>query len=267
MKKVCLIRGEKNYIENKQYTYCKKKRRYKKGTSPQECIDKWSEIYEVNYFDFKAQIREIVLDNIESFNFDITLYNYHEFIDFLGDRDLDEDVLFYSQDDDDIIISDPVDVVIDDRTCFYEWLFYTVNLTNSETNIYIDNKYGVQSNHSLIYFNKEDLNILHDPFPDNSPIWHSNKKFKDINYNHFLYHMNLNEFKGNCRTDYYRTAKQYTINFIQPSSLSYIRNNIHNIKDPRSIIEETVECLDHLSVFHDNSYIQSLARVYEQLIK
>lgn len=112
--KVCHLRGEANYWEkplNVNRFFNEKKSHGLVFSNDHtlfvhKVINFWDKNLKIPYFEFRKNIRDIIINNIKSFNFfDKILYNNDECEEFILNNS--NNITFYQQDDDDIITSSP----------------------------------------------------------------------------------------------------------------------------------------------------------------
>ena len=98
--KVCHIRGEEDYwvTANHKYHYCRVR-----DESP--IVDTWNECCNINYYEFRYRVRNIIIDSIAKSNhFDKICVNNTTFYDFIEGVNDEQSILYYAQDDDDLYL-------------------------------------------------------------------------------------------------------------------------------------------------------------------
>ena len=249
MIRIALIRGEKDYISKKQYTYGRNDI-YRQGELP-DCINRWTDVYGVDYFEFRQRLRDRCLEKFKS-GWDYVFQNYEDFCRFLksGVHDLGDDVMFYSQDDDDLLVINLEHSILREQSTkestFFEWPFYTALLPHGSVKEFWPEDDITQSNHALLYFKKEDLHLFRNPgLGKLRPAYHGTDETNGVN--HLFYHLHWNEFKRSGKTKYCRLPRgKYSLNFLHLSSLSYIREP--DAEFGKDVIYKCLETLGRVKV-------------------
>lgn len=282
MKKICLIRGEKNYIINRKFTY--DKRSYLNSV-----IKKWSDIIEYDYWEFRQKLRDITISNVEKQNFDKIFYSYEDLYFHLMFEKQDEDILFFALDDDDIILTD-VFKDISYKTSnikVWDWLF--VHLPEGSYKQCKDEV--IQSNHCSLYIKKEDIEkyilvnkkifnypgrdhtfqvIIKDYYKQlislNNIKRFIRNKISKKNINHLFYHTGLDYLTKCTILPQFYTKEIKTINFLHVSSVT----NLVRLKDLDLIKYTVSESLNTLERFQKEYNIQNesifeIMNLYEHL--
>lgn len=282
MLKICLIRGEKNYLDKRKYTYSINK-------DFNHIIDKWSNALNYNYWDFRSKLRDITIDNIKSQNFDLIFYNYEDFYYYIMFNNIEDDILFYGQDDDDLIISENLgenwDNVLYNQSYLFVWDWLFANLP--ERSFRREKDTVIQSNHCFLFIKKEDiktyLNIKDDIFRYHGLSSLFNKDFlynftsvkKSLNYltnklqnrnpYHLYYHMGIDRLSKTTKIFQHYTKDLYSINFNHISSITNLRE-IEDFGLLKFTVNECINSIDYLISEYNikTSSIYDIRYLYEQ---
>tara|TARA_Y100000361_G_C11160876_1_gene347226 strand:+ start:770 stop:1549 length:780 start_codon:yes stop_codon:yes gene_type:complete len=101
--KICHIRGRENYW--KDLLLVEKDFSHQVYGTVLPKIKTWNETFNINYKDFRYQLRKIVLNNIKQSNiFDIICNNDEEFYHLLNSLPRYKNIVIYQQDDDDLFL-------------------------------------------------------------------------------------------------------------------------------------------------------------------
>jgi len=155
-------------------------------------ITYWDRNLNISYFRFRKLIRDIVIKNIKSFNyFDYILYNNDECKDFLKNNL--NNIVFYQQDDDDIITSLPQHLVPGINIFKFAQLSpkpYGKFLQKFKYDLreeyyvrphysrYLHRRHGLDTNHIIINNSNNTIDLIKEKIWQKSHIWYDRTFFK-----------------------------------------------------------------------------------------
>ena len=116
MKKICHIRGRKDYAKDEDYnlkgnhmTISILYDQHDLTSDNNNILRHWERALNYNYFHFRRQMRNICIDNIKKTNiFDEICESDEEFLQYIETLSNNENILYYAQDDDDIFIGNAI---------------------------------------------------------------------------------------------------------------------------------------------------------------
>lgn len=279
MLKICLIRGEKDYLSKSKYTYSTKE-------DINYIIDKWSDTLNYNYWDFRAQLRNITIDNIKDQKFDLIFYNYEDFYDYIMFNNINDDILFFSQDDDDIFLNKNWNNILYNESNIFIWDWLFANLPENST--YRGKDIVIQSNHSFLFIKKEDIKLyltvkeqmfnyygknirLRKQFFYNftnikKGLKYLSNKIENRTPYHLYYHMGLDKLSKTTNIIQHYSKEIHTINFNHISSITNLRK-IEDFNLLKFTVKECINSIDNLISKYDikSNSIYNIKILYEQL--
>tara|TARA_R110002110_G_scaffold295100_3_gene509164 strand:- start:457 stop:1359 length:903 start_codon:yes stop_codon:yes gene_type:complete len=116
MKKICHIRGRKDYAKDEDYnlkgnhmTISILYDKHDLTSDNNNVLRQWERALNYNYFHFRRQVRNICIDNIKKTDiFDEICESDEEFLQYIETLSNNENILYYAQDDDDIFIGNAI---------------------------------------------------------------------------------------------------------------------------------------------------------------
>ena len=270
MEKICLIRSEKDYLKYKNFNY-------DKSNDKQEVIREWESVFNFDYWQLRSLLRDVVVENVNKFTWDKVFYDYDEFGYYINEKKFKDDLILYSQDDDDVLIKDiPITNDLKNEPIHYiwRWIFVDLPYLQLNENYKTCTDEIVQSNHSYLYIPKTDLDKhLYNPVLESTkpPGWEKTPihSIFERPAGHLYYHAFIDQYVRQKNIKRIEDPQCVcALNFCNLTSITTLRNHKGKMKKLKSMVEPIIDYLDKMHEwFHlDMATVYRLKAVYAHLL-